>query len=212
MKHVSDVRSVVLLAGLAWCTAAHATPAESLEGASTGSVTAVERARKVREGPPGSDQAERFRHPDPAVRIQALKALADAGDPDGRDIALTALDDADPRVQSKALECLLQLKAKDAAPALVQRMFLKGSSVPLRKRILATLGRLGDVETARQLLEYASGEPDPALRGAAISSVTRLADRSIAPALKGFADQEKDPGIQRMVNEALARMPSRTPQ
>jgi HEAT repeat protein len=202
--------AIVLLAGLACSAVLHAAQTESVVNSAAGSGSAIDRANKLHNGNGVISQDKLFRDPDPTVRIQALKTLAEQGGPEAKDLALEALDDSDPRVQSKALECLIQMKAKDAAPALVQRMFLKGSSPALRKRILTTLGAIGDAETARQLLDYASSETDPVLRGGAISALARHADPSLASALQGFVEKEKDPGIQRMASDALARLPKRT--
>ena len=204
----SRFRFVLLGSAVATCVSGIVL-AEHVPESSAGNHTAVERVRKAHEGLGSTTEPPGLHDPDPAARIQALKSLAEAGDLDGKNFALEALDDPDQRVQSKALDCLVQLKAKDAAPALVQRMFLKGSTPPLRKRILLTLGSLGDAETARELLDYASNETDPGLRGSAIYAVGHLADPSLAGALRGFVEQEKDPGIRRVASDALARVSSR---
>ena len=209
MRPSARILAAVLLACLGCSAVLYAAQADSVVNSAAGSGSAIDRANKLRGGNGVISQDKLFRDPDPTIRIQALKTLADAGDHEAKDLALEALDDVDPRVQSKGLECLIQLKAKDAAPVLVQRMFLKGSSPALRRRILTTLGTIGDAETARQLLDYASSETDPVLRGGAISALARHADASLAGALKGFVEQEKDPGIQRLASDALSRLPKR---
>lgn len=203
--------AVRLAVALAVSLASAAAAADSVVDSTGGSGTAVERVRKAREGVNVSDQAARLRDPDPQVRLNALKGLAEEGGAGGKDVAIQAVDDPDPRVQAKALDVLVQLRAKDAAPALLQRMFLKGASAPLRKRILVTLRALGDADTARALLDYARNERDAELRGAAVVAVGQLADPSLAEPLRGFAQSETDPNIQRVANEAVIRLSTPKP-
>lgn len=205
------MRPAVALAVAVAAVASIAIAAESVVDSTGGSGTAVERVRKAREGVNVGDRAARLRDSDPQVRLNALKGVAEDGAADGKDLAIQALDDSDPRVQAKALDVLVQLRAKDAAPALVQRMFLKGASVPLRKRILATLRALGDADTARALLDYAKNESDAELRGAAVVAAGQLADPSLAEPLRGFARSETDPNIRRVANEAAIRLSTPKP-
>ncbi len=206
MKRGKGMRGRVVAGLLALVASSLARADEGLVNSAAGTGSAPDRVQKARAGPGNADQIRRFADPDPMIRIAALKGLADEGDPQGKDLALQALDDPDPRVQIKGLDCLVQLRAKDAAPALTQRMFLKGSSVPLRKRILVTLGILGDPETARQLVDYASAEQDRDLRGSAIVAAGRLADPSTVPSLTTFVEREKDPAVQRVAREILVRL------
>ncbi|MBI2962827.1 MAG: HEAT repeat domain-containing protein [Deltaproteobacteria bacterium] len=203
-------RAVVLALGAAllWLDAPPAR-AQTNSGIGAPPGSAADRFRKAREGAGTADFLRRTNDPDPAVRAQALKSLAESGDPRAKDAALEALDDADARVQNRALECLVELRAADVAPALLQRLFLAATPRPVRRRILAVLAEIAEPPVARDLLDYAGEETDAELRVAALYAVGQVGDASLEAPLRALADRESDPAVKRIAADAAAAVAAR---
>jgi HEAT repeat protein len=81
---------------------------------------------------------------DPASGWRASADLVESNDPKAIEYLIGAASDPDERVRVKAIDTLGQLKAKDAVPLFVQKLFLRDTDQATKARILAPLGKIGD--------------------------------------------------------------------
>lgn len=168
-----------------------------------------ERTRKVRDGATVEEIAARLSDADPAERVGAVKSLTQTGSPEVKNYLIESLDDTDPRVQAAAIDGLVRLRARDASPALAQRLFLKGNPKAVRERILSALARIGEPATARSILDFARETPDAELRATAFYAVGEIGDPSIRADLEKMAERESDEATRRVATDALAKIARR---
>jgi HEAT repeat protein len=170
------------------------------------------RSDRERGGWTPEEAARRLDDPDPTVRLEAVKALAETNSPRSHEYLMQAAGDSDPRVSAAAVDALGRMGAKEASTFLAQRLFLAGSSPGLRQHILVALGRIHDPAVARPILEYMQGETDPKIRGTAIRVIGEIGDSSTLTELRTFGEQEKNPQMKTLVQEAVARIEAREPR
>jgi HEAT repeat protein len=170
------------------------------------------RSERQRVGNSVEELARRMDDPQPDVRLEVVKALAESKDPKAHEYLMQAVGDSDPRVAATAVDALGRMGAKDASTFLAQRLFLTGSSPGLRQHILVALGRIRDPATARPILEFLQGETDPKIRGTAIRVIGEIGDASALAELRNFGEQEKDPQIKSLVQDAVAKIEAREPR
>jgi len=155
--------------------------------------------------------AHRMADPQPDVRLEAVKALAESNDPRAHEYLMQAVEDSDPRVAAAAVDALGRMGAKDASTFLAQRLFLAGTNPGLRQRILVALGRIHDPAVARSILDFMQSETDPKVRGTAIRVIGEIGDDSTLSELRTFGEQEKDAQVKALVQEAEAKIEARQP-
>jgi HEAT repeat protein len=167
------------------------------------------RSERQRVGSTVEEVARRIEDPQPDVRLDAVRALAESKDPRAHEYLMQAVGDSDPRVAATAVDALGRMGAKDASTFLAQRLFLAGSSPGLRQHILVALGRIRDPAAARPILEFFQGETDPKIRGTAIRVIGEIGDDSTLPELRPLGAQEKDPQMKSLVQDAVAKIEAR---
>jgi HEAT repeat protein len=167
------------------------------------------RYERQRDGATPEEWARRLQDPQPEVRVETVKVLAESNDPKAHDLLMQAVEDPDPRVATTAVDVLGRNRAKYASTFLAQRLFLAGTSPGLRQRILIALGRIHDPTAARSILEFIRGDADPQLRGTAIRVIGEIDDGSTLADLRRFADQENDAQLKTLANEAALKIEAR---
>ncbi|MET0151773.1 MAG: HEAT repeat domain-containing protein [Candidatus Binatia bacterium] len=167
------------------------------------------RYERQRAGATPDEWARRLEDPQPEVRLETVKSLAESNDPKAHDLLMQAVEDRDPRVATTAVDALGRNGAKYASSFLAQHLFLAGTSPGLRQRILIALGRIHDPTTARLILEFIRGDADPQLRGTAIRVIGEIDDGSTLADLRRFAEQEKDGQLKTLANDAVTRIEAR---
>jgi HEAT repeat protein len=211
---VSCVAAVIalLLAGAIPAAAQFgSTYADNPSGIAGGSDNITDRYNRARRGTTIDEWVRRLKDDDPEIRLEAVKSLGDSGDPKANDYLMQGVGDPDPRIQSKAVEYLGKVQATDATTFLIQRLFMTGTSDPLRHRILMALGKIGDSRASRPLLELLNRDIDPDMRGTAIYALGDIGDTSIRQALEALREREEHPLLKRLISESLVKIETRQP-
>ena len=146
----------------------------------------------------GSDDADK--------RLQAVKSLGASKDAKSVEHLISALGDADTRVQAKSVDLLGELRATDATQVLIQQLFLRNTEPLMKQRILAALGKIGDVRAARPIMEFLQRDLDAATRGTAIYALGDIGAPESVATLKTIAGRDGDPTLRRLANEAMQKV------
>src|ERR1700747_2214510 len=81
------------------------------------------RYNKAKKGANITEWVKRLNDDDPDKRLDAVKSLGDSNDPKAIDYLIQAVNDPDPRVESKAVDYLGRLHAADSTPFLGEKLF-----------------------------------------------------------------------------------------
>jgi HEAT repeats/PBS lyase HEAT-like repeat len=138
-----------------------------------------------------------------------LEVMDDLGrSPDTRAITylLRALDDPDVRIEAKAIAYLGNRRSSDATSVLVRKLFSKGAPTAMRQHILAALGKIGDPNASRAILDFVGQEKSPEVRGTAVYALGEIGDVTICDDLRQLGRQEPDPRVKHLVDEAVAKI------
>ncbi|HSD10412.1 MAG TPA: HEAT repeat domain-containing protein [Candidatus Binatia bacterium] len=166
----------------------------------------ISRYNKATKGRNLTEYVKYLGDEDPVRRLDAVKSLGDSNDPKAIDYLIQAVNDPDPRVESKAVDYLGRLHAADSTPFLIQKLVTVGTKERLRHRIVMTLGKIGDPRASQPLLQYVLQDGNPDIRGAGIYALGEIGDQSIREDLKRFTDYEDDPLLKRLASEALTKI------
>jgi HEAT repeat protein len=178
---------------------------------------------RIFEALPGLQEAATATNPR-EVRVAALDALGQIGDPKALPFLTTSLSDKDPDVRTIAAKAIGSFgkKGASAAPALAAAWKRNERDIDARIEIVRALGRLGAPAATEVLLEAAQKDPVPLVRVEAAGSLLRLGKEegvaALRPILLGATDwQERraaakvlDPtsdvsSISSLLSEALER-------
>jgi HEAT repeat protein len=169
--------------------------------------------RSTRQSNPGSsdldESTKNLRDEDAAVRLEAVKALAASQDKKAIEHLIEATADLDPRVKIKAIDALGTLRAADATPVLVQVLYMRESESWLKRRVLVSLGKIGDSRSARPITDFLSRDEDVRTRGTAIYALGEIGDPNSVPDLKRIGETASDETLQRLVRDAIAKIEQR---
>jgi HEAT repeat protein len=147
------------------------------------------------------EQVRKLRSDDPMERLEGVKKLQETNDSKAFEFLIQAIGDKDVRVRVKAIEALADMKATVATPVLVQHLFLVSTETPMKQRILAALGKIGDPTAARPISELLQRDLDPATRGTAIYALGDIASTESVSTLERIAAKEdENPTLKRLAN------------
>jgi HEAT repeat protein len=152
------------------------------------------------------DWARHLDDADPGKRLEAVRLLAECGDPKANQYLAQAVDNPDARVSTSAVDSLGKLGAKEASDVLAEKLFLAGTSAAMRQRILVALGRIRDPGSARRVLDFTRAEPDPDLRAVAIRVIGEIGDNSVRNDVEKLSEAETDPKLKTLLQDAVAKM------
>ncbi|MGH7857033.1 MAG: HEAT repeat domain-containing protein [Candidatus Binatia bacterium] len=186
-----------------------ATPADPQLEPAPGREDPLRRYRAAKEGANFDDWVTRLRDPRPEVRLAAVKSIAGSGDPQAARPLEEATLDPDDRVAALAIDSLGRMKATEATDFLAERLFVKGTSDPLRKKILSALTQIGDSRAIRPILDFVGQAGDPELRAAAIFALGEIGDTTVVDDVARIAERETDPGLKRLAKEAVEKISGR---
>ena len=150
--------------------------------------------------------ARDLRSEDPADRLKGVKSLSESTDPKAVEYLVQALGDADMRVKAKAIDACGNVRAADATPVLIQQLFLRGTDPEVKQRILAALGKIGDVRAAKPIEEFLGRDLDHATRGTAIYALGDIGDPGSLEFLQNLERTEPHPTIKRIAREAQVKV------
>jgi HEAT repeat protein len=169
---------------------------------------AAVRHQKSTMGLTVEDWARRLDDPDPPRRLEAVGLLADSKDPKAIPYLMHAVDDADVRVSTAAVDALGKLRAREASDMLSQHLVLAGVRPEVRSHILIALGRIRDPAAVHDILAFAESGADPEQRGMAIRLTAEIGSSSALPDLRRMNETEADPKIKGLLQDAIVRIES----
>jgi len=155
------------------------------------------------------DNVRKLRSDDPSERLEAIRGLGILNEPKAIEYLVAAANDPDMRIRIKAIDTLGQIKAKDAAPLLIQQLFMRDTDLGTKQRILACLGKIGDTRATRPIVDFLSRDVDPAVRGNAIFALGDLGDPVALPALEAMAKDGADPLLRGLATDAIRKIHDR---
>jgi HEAT repeat protein len=164
------------------------------------------RYEKNTKGTSIEDFVKKLESDDAEKRLEAVKSLGATKDTKAVEYLIQAMGDSDVRVQAKAIDMLGEMRATDATPVLIQYLFLRTTEDQMKQRILAALGKIGDVRAARPIMEFLRRDLDPATRGTAIFALGDIGAPESADALSKIAQADKDQTVRRLASEALNKV------
>ena len=105
------------------------------------------------QGVPIDDFVKQLSSPDPAKRLQAVKALGSSKDTKAVEYLIKALADSDVRVRAKAVQVLGDMRATESTQILLQQLVLRTTDSNMKQLIIVSLGKIGDQGAVRPLVE-----------------------------------------------------------
>jgi len=199
----------VLLLGLLGGSTATAQPSPSADP----------RARYQREQDTAKDRPRtqqqfdeslrKFESDDLPTRLEGIAAMGQIDkkdEPRAVTYLLSAANDPNLSVRSKAIDTLGHMRAKEATTALVQRLFMRDTDDFTRRRILASLGLIGDKRAVEPLLDFAGGKANPETRAGAVYAIGEIGDQGSLPALEHIAAEGDDPALRDVAKVAVQRI------
>ncbi|MFQ5667377.1 MAG: HEAT repeat domain-containing protein [Candidatus Binatia bacterium] len=164
------------------------------------------RYQKDTKGTSIEDFVKRLESDDPEKRLEAVKSLGNSKDKKAVEYIIQALGDSDMRVQAKAIDMLAEMRAANAAPVLIQYLFLRTTETQMKQRILAALGKIGDARAARPIIEFLRRDLDRATRGTAIFALGDIGAPESVDTLSQIAKADHDEIVRRLAREALYKV------
>jgi len=160
-------------------------------------------------GPKVEDQLKKLASEDPDERIEGVRGLSESGDPKAIEHLIGAVNDPDERVRVKAIDALGQLKAKDAVPLFVQKLFLRDTDQATKARILVALGKIGDTRATTPILDLLSRDADRPIRGNAVYALGEIGDTRAIPGLEKLAAATDDEALRTLATDTARKIRER---
>ena len=168
-----------------------------------------DRNRKPENSQKLSDSVRKLKSEDVEERLDAIRTLGQMDDPKATEALVAAASDLDMRVRIKAIDALGHVQAKDATPLLVQQLFMRDTDLGTKRRILASLGKIGDRRASGPIMDFLSRDIDPAVRGNAIFALGDIGDPAALPSLEALAKDAQDPLLRSLAAEAVRKIRAR---
>lgn len=154
------------------------------------------------QGVPIDDLVKQLSSPDPAKRLQAVKALGGSKDTKAVEYLIKALGDSDVRVQAKSVQMLGDMRAIEATPVLLQYLLLRTTEANMKQLIIVSLGKIGDPRAARPLIELLRQDLDVDTRGTAVFALGEIGAPESVEVLEHIAQTDQDQMVRRVASEA----------
>jgi HEAT repeat protein len=167
---------------------------------------AVERYNKTARGANVEEWKRRLSEPDVRTRLEAVESLGSKGGDEAIRPLIEATADADYRVRTRAIAYLGQLRAREAAPVLMQLLFLTDVGREEKLRALSSLGLIADPSTSDRLVGYAATINDDDLACRAIFAVGEISDPKSKPRVAALKGTRPGTDMDRLVDDALVKI------
>ena len=155
------------------------------------------------------DSVRKLNGDDPTERLEAVSALGQVNDPKAIEHLVAAASDPDMRIRVKAIDTLGNIKATEATGLLIQQLFLRDTDVATKRRILASLGKIGDRNATGPILDFLARNVDPAARGNAIFALGDIGDPKAVKPLETLAQSTTDNNERALAQEAIRKIKER---
>jgi HEAT repeat protein len=155
------------------------------------------------------ESLRKFEAEDLPTRLEGIAAMGQIDkkdEPRAVTYLLSAANDPNVSVRSKAIDTLGHMRAKEATTALVQRLFMRDTDDFTRRRILASLGMIGDKRAVEPLLDFAGGKANPQTRAGAVYAIGEIGDQRSLAALEQIANGDDDPALRDVAKVAIQRI------
>ncbi len=143
---------------------------------------------------------------DPMERLDGIRSLTSLEDDHAIDLLLQALGDGDMRVRAKAIDACADLRASAATQVLVQQLFMADTEAPVKRRILAALGKIGDAGAAKPIMELLDQGLDKRTRGTAIFALGDLGAPDSLALLDELTTAGEDATLHRIARQAASKV------
>jgi HEAT repeat protein len=155
------------------------------------------------------ENLRKLKSDDPEARLEGVRGLGELNDSKSIEYLLGAANDPDMRIRIKAIDTLGDIKAKEAVPVLVQRIFMRDTDLGTKQHILASLGKIGDTRATQPITDFLARDGDPAVRGNAIFALGEIGDEAALPALEAIASNGDNEKLHGIANDAIRRIRNR---
>lgn len=152
------------------------------------------------------ENVRKLKGDDPAERLEGVTGLGQVKDPKAIEYLVGAASDPDMRIRVKAIDTLGQIKATEATPLLIQQLFMRDTDVGTKRRILATLGKIGDRNATGPILDFLARDVDPAARGNAIFALGDIGDPKALNPLESLAKTTPDENLRALAQDAIRKI------
>jgi HEAT repeat protein len=165
-----------------------------------------ERYEKNTKGANLQDFVRKFNSEDADKRLEGIKSISESKDEKALDYLLQGLGDPDMRVKAKAIDALGNIRAVEATPVLVQHLFLRSTEPAVKRRILASLGKIGDPRAAGPISEFLQRDLDPAMRGIAIFALGEIGSSESLTPLNEIQRTDGNATLRRLAGDAANKV------
>ena len=165
-----------------------------------------DRYNKNTRGTSIDDFVRQLNSEDPEKRLQGVKSLEESKDKKAIEFLVQAMGDQDMRVKAKAIDALGNLRAAEATPVLIQHLFLRTTDTDVKNLILASLGKIGDANSAAPIVEFLRRDLDPALRGTAIYALGDIGNPESLTLLGEIEQKDANGQVRRLAREAATKI------
>jgi HEAT repeat protein len=157
------------------------------------------------------ESLRKFNDDDISTRLEGIQELGTLEDePRAIEYLLEGANDPNPTIRVKAIDTLGNMKAKEAVGPLMQRIHMRQTDEPTKRRILACLGKIGDERATVPLLHIVARPDVPNdLQASAIYALGEIGDDSALPALEALADAPADDPLRPVAKTAVSMIRNR---
>jgi HEAT repeat protein len=157
------------------------------------------------------ESLRKFEAEDLPTRLEGIAAMGQIDkkdEPRALAYLLSAANDPNLSVRSKAIDTLGHMRATEATASLVQRLFMRDTDDFTRRRILAALSMIGDKRATEPLLDFAAGKSNVATRAGAVHALGEIGDEKALPGLEEIAARDTDNSLRDVAKVAIQRIRS----
>jgi HEAT repeat protein len=165
-----------------------------------------ERYRAPQNNAKLDDNLRKLQSDEPETRLEGVRGLGELNDSKSIEHLLGAANDPDMRIRIKAIDTLGNIKAKEAVPLLIQRIFMRDTDLGTKQHILASLGKIGDTRATQPITDFLARDVDPTVRGNAIFALGEIGDEAALPALEAIASNGEQEMLHGLAQEAIRRI------
>jgi HEAT repeat protein len=158
------------------------------------------------------ESLRKFEAEDLPTRLEGIAAMGQIDkkdEPRALAYLLSAANDPNLSVRSKAIDTLGHMRATEATTSLVQRLFMRDTDDFTRRRILAALGMIGDKRATEPLLDFAGGKSNVMTRAGAVYALGEIGDEKALPGLEEIASRGMESSLRDVAKVAIQRIRSR---
>lgn len=166
-----------------------------------------DRYDKPRQQQKLDDSIRKFGEEDIQERLEGVEGLGEnSTDAKAVEYLLRGAADADLSVRVKAIDVIGDNRVKQAVPLLVQQLFMRDTSLATKQHILASLGKIGDPNATKPILDFLARDVEPSVRGSAVYALGDIGDRAALPALEKLAKESSDENFRGLAQSAIRKI------